>query len=194
MDYRNHLKSGALLGVVAIDRLYEGNLANLTQLGLLGLGSFALGLSLGSGLPDIDHHKSLIAQKLKAIGWVISRFFSHRGFTHSVAFVISVYICFMFGEKYVPSEYSLSYRYFAFGTVFGSSAHILMDMFIGNGVRLFAPISQRKFSFLKIRSGSKAEATFHKFLLFLFVVYLIFRTSLGGELLSLLGSISLLAN
>lgn len=189
MNYKGHLKSGALLGVVAIDRLYNGNLANLSQLGLFGLASFSLGIALGSGLPDIDHHKSLIAQKLKAIGWAISRFFSHRGFTHSIAFVILIYIVFMFGESYVPDDYLLSYRYFAFGTVFGISAHILMDMFIGNGVRLFAPISQRKISFLKIRSGSKSEIAFHKFMLFLFVMYLLFRTSLGSELLSLATSI-----
>lgn len=191
MDYRGHLKSGALLGAVAIDRLYSGNLANLGQLGLLSLGALGIGLALGSGLPDIDHHKSLLAQKLKAVGWVISRCFSHRGFTHSITFIILIYIGFMFGERHIPVEYLLPYRYFAFGTIFGVMAHILMDMFIGNGVRLFSPVSNAKISFLKIRSGSKGETAFHKFMLVLFFVYLLFRTGLGGEIFGLLSSIRL---
>ena len=35
-------------------------------------------------LPDIDHPKSLLGQRLKWLSYPIARAFGHRGFTHSL--------------------------------------------------------------------------------------------------------------
>ncbi|WP_016586988.1 metal-dependent hydrolase, partial [Yersinia pestis] len=42
------------------------------------------GALLTSLLPDIDHPKSILGQRLKWVSVPIARVFGHRGFTHSL--------------------------------------------------------------------------------------------------------------
>lgn len=185
MDYRGHLKSGILLGIVVLDRMYNGSITDFSQLGLLNIGALTAGLALGSGLPDIDHHNSLLAQKLKPIGWIAGKCFSHRGFTHSAAFLFLLYLGLKFGEKHIWLDYISYYIYFSKGLMFGTAVHIAMDMFIGNGVKLLAPIYDGKIGILKIKSGSNGELAFHKFLLIGCLAYMILK----GNLLALISTL-----
>ncbi|CDL39947.1 Membrane-bound metal-dependent hydrolase YdjM, induced during SOS response [Citrobacter freundii] len=46
-------------------------------------------------LPDIDHPKSLLGQRLKWISKPIARAFGHRGFTHSLLAVFALLTTFL---------------------------------------------------------------------------------------------------
>lgn len=191
MDYKGHLKSGTLLGVIAVDRLFNPSFISVADIGLFNLSAISLGLIIGSGLPDIDHHKSFIAKKLSAIGWIVSKFFSHRGFTHSLSFLLLLYFSFRLGEKHISGNYIEMYSWFFITLIFSTAIHILMDMFIGNGVKLLLPLYSKKVSFTKIRSGTKKEKTFHKFIFFSFTVYFVFQISLFKDIALLVKSFML---
>lgn len=73
-------------------------------------------LCVGSLLPDIDHQNSLFGKYIP----LINRLFKHRGFTHSLIFVIlcgllNIWLC------------------------IGVIVHILFDMLTRNGVEFFYP-------------------------------------------------------
>lgn len=185
MDYKGHLKSGTILGLILIDTISNQNLSNLNNMSAASFTGMGLGLIIGSGLPDIDHHKSYIAKKLSFIGAIISRFFSHRGFTHSIPFLIMLSLILSFSKPFVAPNYKSFYEYFSFSLMFSTFIHIFMDMFVGNGVNLFAPFFKKRFYFFKIKSGSKSERGFHSFITFCFIVYLLFRANLLDEILKL---------
>lgn len=185
MDYKGHLKSGTMFGLILIDTISNQNLSNLNNMSALSLAGMSLGLVIGSGLPDIDHHNSYIAKKLSFIGTIISKLFSHRGFTHSIPFLIILYSLFLFSKPYISPQYASFYEYFSLALIFSTFIHILMDMFIGNGVNLFAPFFKKRFYFFKIRSGSKSEHGFHRFLTFCFIIYLLHRANLLDEIFNL---------
>lgn len=186
MDYKGHLKSGTILGLILIDTISNQNLSNLNNMSAASFSGMGLGLIVGSGLPDIDHHKSYVAKKLSFVGTIISKFFSHRGFTHSIPFLIMLYLTLSFSKPYINPEYASFFEYFSFALIFSTFIHILMDMFVGNGVNLFAPFFKKRFYFFKIKSGSKSERGFHSFLTFCFIVYLLFRANLLDEILYLI--------
>lgn len=88
---------------------------------------------LGSVLPDIDHKDSLLG---KAIPFA-PKIFSHRGFTHSLAFTAACWLL----SPYLAC---------------GVALHILMDMLTVSGVRLFHPFG-KSISILNIKTGGTAE-------------------------------------
>lgn len=174
------------MGLILIDTISNQNLSNLNNMSAASFSGMGLGLIVGSGLPDIDHHKSYVAKKLSFVGTIISKFFSHRGFTHSIPFLIMLYLTLSFSKPYINPTYSSFFEYFSFALIFSTFIHIFMDMFVGNGVNLFAPFFKKRFYFFKIKSGSKSERGFHSFLTFCFIVYLLFRANLLDEILYLI--------
>ncbi len=46
-------------------------------------------------LPDIDHPKSFLGQRLSWISKPVARAFGHRGFTHSLLAVLALSRCFI---------------------------------------------------------------------------------------------------
>lgn len=185
MDYKGHLKSGTILGLILIDTISNQNISSLNNMSAASFSGMSLGLIIGSGLPDIDHHKSYIAKKFSFIGTIISKLFSHRGFTHSIPFLIMLYLGFSFSKPYISANYSSFYEYFGVSLIFSTFIHILMDMFVGNGVNLFSPFVKKRFYFFKIKSGSKSERGFHSFLTFCFILYLLHRANLLEEIFKL---------
>jgi len=83
-------------------------------------------------LPDIDHPKSLLGQRLKWISKPIARAFGHRGFTHSLLAVFALLATFYLK---VPDTWIIPADALQ-GMVLGYLSHILADMLTPAGVPL----------------------------------------------------------
>ncbi len=90
-------------------------------------------------LPDIDHPKSLLGQRLKWISGPVARAFGHRGFTHSLLAVLGALALFQINmpqDGLIPAD-ALQ------GMVVGYLSHIAADMLTPAGVPLLWPCRWR---------------------------------------------------
>ena len=90
-------------------------------------------------LPDIDHPKSLLGQRLKWISKPIARACGHRGFTHSLLAVFAALTLFYLK---VPDSWLIPADAIQ-GMVLGYLSHILADMLTPAGVPLLWPCRWR---------------------------------------------------
>ena len=169
MDYKNHLKTGAIAGILVISSLYRD-----VSIGLSEIIIYSTGIALGSALPDIDHPGSFLARKLNIFGKLISKIFSHRGFTHSIIFIISLILIKNIGKTFFDYPDSQLFEYGFLGIIVGSSMHIFMDLFVGNGTKLFFPLYNKKVYIAKMKSGTKIEGIFIKLVLIVLAVVLLY--------------------
>ncbi|MEM3127152.1 MAG: metal-dependent hydrolase [Candidatus Woesearchaeota archaeon] len=100
---------------------------------------------LGSLLPDLDHPNSKLGRKFWPLSKIFNLIFGHRGFFHSLLFVIFIFIS--------VSYFSII---FALAISIGILTHLLSDALTVSGVALFYPISNFKISGF-IRTGSWLE-------------------------------------
>lgn len=128
MTGRTHLTVGVLSGLLLT--------TSPTNIALIALGSI---------LPDFDHPRGILGRYIP----FFSKFVSHRGVTHSIAFAVLV---------------GLINFYIAFGI----AIHIVLDMTTKQGVKLLYPSDKcYRFPFAKnVVTGGKVEY----FLLVLWVV------------------------
>ncbi len=100
----------------------------------------------GSLLPDIDHPNSKLGRKIWPISKLINWVFGHRGFLHSIFFVllISIPIGIYFGFS------------FGFAIAIGILSHLLSDALTVSGIALFYPLSNFKIKGF-VRTGSWLE-------------------------------------
>ncbi|VDZ88613.1 inner membrane protein YdjM [Lelliottia amnigena] len=105
-------------------------------------------------LPDIDHPKSFLGQRLKWIAKPIARAFGHRGFTHSLLAVFILLTCFYLKipESWIVPADAIQ------GMVLGYLSHILADMLTPAGVPLLWPCRWRfRFPILAPQKGNQLE-------------------------------------
>lgn len=88
---------------------------------------------LTSLLPDIDHPKSIVGQRLKWISKPIFNIFGHRGFTHS--FLIVIFFWLLAYSKYLVIPYDVQQ-----GIIIGYISHLAADILTPAGVPLFWPL------------------------------------------------------
>lgn len=81
-------------------------------------------------LPDIDHPKSFLGQRLKWVSKPIARAFGHRGFTHSLLAVFALLATFYLK---VPDTWIIPADALQ-GMVLGYLSHIVADMLTPAGV------------------------------------------------------------
>ncbi|KAA9001744.1 metal-dependent hydrolase [Affinibrenneria salicis] len=97
------------------------------------------GALLTSLLPDIDHPKSLLGQRLKWISAPIARAFGHRGFTHSLLAIVAGL---WFIHTRLPAGWIIpSDAWHAM--IIGYLSHIIADMLTSAGVPLLWPCRWR---------------------------------------------------
>ncbi len=115
---------------------------------------------LGSIIPDIDHSNSLLGRRMP----LVSIFFKHRGFFHSLILCVGIMVLLSF---------LLSNIYVWF---FGASfiLHLSLDALTPQGVRPFWPSRLRIRSF--IRAGGFVEKIIFVIMIILFV-YLMLRSA-----------------
>lgn len=105
-------------------------------------------------LPDIDHPKSLLGQRLKWISQPIARAFGHRGFTHSL---LAVAVSLWLFQINVPADWLLPADVLQ-GMTLGYLSHIVADMLTPAGVPLLWPIRMRfRFPLLNSQKGNQLE-------------------------------------
>ncbi|WWO95314.1 MAG: metal-dependent hydrolase [Candidatus Dasytiphilus stammeri] len=90
------------------------------------------GAILTSLLPDIDHPKSLIGQRLKCLSYPIAYFFGHRGFTHSL---LAVIVCSYLIKKILQLPLDIQY-----GMLMGYISHLTADWCTSAGIPLLWPL------------------------------------------------------
>ena len=109
---------------------------------------------LGSLLPDIDHTKSWIGKSVYPIAKWLSRNYGHRTITHSIFFLIGVFLISVFIEKNFRADYSISTIIF-----FSILSHLIFDMVTIAGIPLFYPFYKNPCVLpanpeMRIRSGN----------------------------------------
>lgn len=105
-------------------------------------------------LPDIDHPKSTLGQRLKWIAQPIARAFGHRGFTHSLLAVLAGVALF---QLKVPKQWIIPPDAFQ-GLVLGYLSHIVADMLTPAGVPLLWPCRWRfRLPLLNSQKGNQLE-------------------------------------
>ncbi|MBS3133994.1 metal-dependent hydrolase [Candidatus Woesearchaeota archaeon] len=119
---------------------------------------------------DIDEKHSNISHKLKPLSTIISFIFKHRGFVHSLLFIIlfSATIFIFLGNYYIPF-------------IIGALSHLFLDALTPAGIKLFYPFNIKIHGFF--RTGS-----FFDYILFFLILVLIFFTGISkmGNYISLI--------
>ncbi|MFI4819193.1 MAG: metal-dependent hydrolase [Enterobacterales bacterium] len=117
-------------------------------------------------LPDIDHPKSFIGEKIKWLSKPLNKTLGHRGFTHSLFILISFIFFFKinyFKKKYIPIDSFQS-------MILGYTSHIIADILTPSGVPIFWPFKWRLI--LPILNSNKyKEKILCIFLFFFALVY-----------------------
>lgn len=105
-------------------------------------------------LPDIDHPRSFLGQRLKWLSHPIARVFGHRGFTHSFLAVLGGIALFHLN---LPSNGVIPADVFQ-GLILGYLSHIAADMLTPAGVPLLWPCRWRfRFPILNTQKGNQFE-------------------------------------
>ncbi|WP_097032618.1 metal-dependent hydrolase [Sodalis endosymbiont of Henestaris halophilus] len=86
-------------------------------------------------LPDIDHPKSILGQKLTWLSALVYHIFGHRGFTHSLLAIITGILLFNHCQ---PPESIIPFDAFH-AMIIGYFSHIVADMLTPAGVPLLWP-------------------------------------------------------
>ncbi|WAT02808.1 metal-dependent hydrolase [Rouxiella chamberiensis] len=112
---------------------------------------------LMSLVPDIDHPKSLLGQRLRFISQPIARIFGHRGFTHSLlAVAAGVFLL----KTRLPPDWVIPIDALH-GMVIGYLSHILADMLTPAGVPLLWPCRWRfRLPIITTQKGNQLERIF----------------------------------
>ncbi|MBP2847111.1 metal-dependent hydrolase [Dickeya oryzae] len=105
-------------------------------------------------LPDIDHPKSILGQRLKWISVPIARLCGHRGFTHSLlAILLGVYVI----RTRLPLDWPLPGDVYH-AMIVGYLSHIIADMLTTAGVPLLWPCRWRfRLPILNSDKGNQLE-------------------------------------
>ena len=133
----SHVALGAAAWLVAAPRL-----------GLPALSPACLALALaGSLLPDVDHPKSWVGQRLRPLSRVVAGLFGHRGITHSA---LAVAAC-VWGLLHGGAP-----RWIVAPLAVGALSHLAADLLTPAGLRLAWPM-RRTWALPLCRSGSAME-------------------------------------
>lgn len=172
MNYKNHIRTGILINTVFLNIYLKESLFDFIINNIDYTVALYIGTSIGAVLPDIDHKQSFISKKVNFFRYIVGRLFKHRYFTHSISFLTLLFVPYFILVNFFYIDPFLKYIYI--GVIIGAFSHILMDMFIGNGVALFYPFKKNKIAFLKIKSNSFLEKIFIHFLIFSFFLFFIY--------------------
>lgn len=165
MTKETHSSGGSLLAALtfsAFSNVYLDNYNTLYKLMLFFI--YFQFANLGSMLPDLDTRKSYISKKWPHLSKFISKRCKHRGFTHSLLFLLILSEFFklivLIGEK------NIILICFSYGIFCGYASHIMLDMFTYEGVDLFFPLGFN-FKLSRLKTSSKGERYVNKVIKFI---------------------------
>lgn len=147
MLFKTHLAFGFLLGLFAIEFLNPTN-----QLLFITI------ILLSSIFPDIDHPNSKIGNKAR----IFSFLFEHRGFFHSLIFLVLVNIpLFLFLKQYLIYIYAFN---------IGFISHLIIDIINHMGIMPFHPLSR-----FRIKGFVKTGRLFETLLFIVLIIIDIYK-------------------
>ncbi|WP_297813410.1 metal-dependent hydrolase [uncultured Helicobacter sp.] len=152
------------------------NALSSTPLSGAGLSIFYGAVALGSLVPDIDEPNSLLGKKTLGISNLIKTIFGHRGFTHSLCFILLMgVLLFLLSTldenfwKEIPlvadvikqfgsvESKNINITIFSIGLLLGCIFHLIGDMMTLSGVPLFLPFKRCNYhivpSFMRFKTG-----------------------------------------
>ena len=112
-------------------------------------------VTIFSGLPDIDHPRSVYGRKLSFLSVPISWFFKHRGFFHSIFPPLIGFFLLSYFKLY----------FLGLALVFGYASHLLGDAITKEGINFLHPIST-----FRIQGPMKTGAILESFVFFFIMV------------------------
>lgn len=135
--------------------------------------------NLGSLLPDLDTRKSYISKKWPYLSKFISKRCKHRGFTHSLLFLL---ILLEFLKLIISiGENNIILICISYGILIGYISHIILDAFTYEGVDLFFPLGfNLKLS--RLKTSSKGERHVYKIIKFISVNLILYNLYMLLEL------------
>lgn len=165
MTKETHSSGGYLVAALTFStfsKLYLDNLNILYKLMLFFI--YFQFSNFGAMLPDLDTRKSYISKKWPYLSKFISKRTKHRGFTHSLLFLLILSqflkLIVLIGDK------NIILICCAYGIVCGYFSHILLDIFTYEGVDLFFPLGFN-FKLSRLKTSSKGERHVNKILKFI---------------------------
>ncbi|MDQ0337382.1 inner membrane protein [Caldalkalibacillus uzonensis] len=145
-----HESFGLMWGLLTIMFMQSSGTLPFTD--PLSYGFFLILVLIGSIFPDIDKFRSRLGRKLWFLSAFISVLFSHRGFTHSLLFIVIMGV----SSLWVTQALDV-HPVYALGWTLGVACHVAGDFMTKGGVALLYPYKKR-FAFpLSIRTGSLTE-------------------------------------
>lgn len=145
MTAPNHIAGGII---------FTGLFCSFFSVNIFATPLFISATLIGSLLPDIDHTKSWIGKSIYPIAKWLSRNYGHRTITHSIFFLIGIFLISVFIEKNFREDYSISTILF-----FSILSHLIFDMVTLAGIPLFYPFYKNPCVLpanpeMRIRSGN----------------------------------------
>lgn len=170
MTKETHLKGGYITALLILPSLYNNFLLEYDFIyRIILLLVYLYFAKFGALVNDIDMRGSHISRRFPAIYKLFGKRFRHRGFTHSLIFVILVAISSSFIIEYTDSN--IVFICLFAGLLAGIMSHICLDLITKEGIELFYPL-KTNFSILPIKTSSKTEKLINK-LLSVLVIFLI---------------------
>lgn len=145
MTAPNHVAGGII---------FTGLFCSFFSVNIFASPLFIAATVIGSLLPDIDHTKSWIGKLVYPIAKWLSKNYGHRTITHSIFFLIGIYLISLFVEKNFREDFSVSTILF-----FAILSHFIFDMVTIAGIPLFYPFYKNPCVLpanpdMRIRSGN----------------------------------------
>lgn len=145
MTAPNHLAGGVI---------FTGLFCSFFSVNIFASPLFIAATIIGSLLPDIDHTKSWIGKSVFPLAKWLSRNYGHRTITHSIFFLLGVYLLSIFVEKNFREDFSVSTI-----LLFAILSHLIFDMVTVAGIPLFYPFFKNPCVLpanpdMRIRSGN----------------------------------------
>ena len=100
-------------------------------------------VGIGTLLPDIDEPQSIIGKKTMGISNFIKFIFGHRGFTHSLCFVLFLGIL-----LFILHSLGILPIFLIMGLILGCLLHLIGDMMTPSGVPLLMPFNLKNYHIL----------------------------------------------
>jgi inner membrane protein len=141
MRFYTHITFGILIGVIFLDLMAVPNKI-----------WFLIFVVIGALLPDVDHPKSILGRYFKVFNWL----FQHRGFFHSIFFLVLVGLFFyLFTNSWILTC----------AILIGMLSHLVIDTFTKEGIMFFNPVSSFRLRGF-IKTGSPLENFLFVFFIF----------------------------
>ncbi|OPX47194.1 metal-dependent hydrolase [Clostridium thermobutyricum] len=175
MTKNTHSSGGFLFALITLNifiSCYINGYEILYQILLIAL--FFHFANLGSVFPDIDMKGSYISKRYPLLSKAFKKC-KHRGLTHSFIFLSILYVIAL-ALSFISHE-NIVVISICGGFLIGYISHLVLDLLTKEGIELFFPF-RANIRLFNIKTGSKGEKTFHKFLKLIIAIFLIYNVYL----------------